>query len=262
MVKRVIFNHFVAVLALSCCACGPAVPAGVPTYTYQVVHTYPHDPDAFTEGLFYDGGFLYESTGLEGHSSIRKERLETGEVLQKRDLVSTYFGEGIVRWKDRLIELTYKSEIGFVYNFDTFELERSFDYRGEGWALTHDGKRLIMSDGTPELRFLDPETLAETGRVTVTNEGQPVKNINELEWIKGEVFANIWETDTIARIDPVSGKVVGWIDMTGILSSADRAGSQPDVLEGIAYDAKNDRIFVTGKKWPKLYEIRVLKKSD
>lgn len=262
MVKRVIFNHFVAVLAFFCCACGPAVPAGVPTYTYQVVHTYPHDPDAFTEGLFYDGGFLYESTGLEGHSSILKERLETGEVVEKRDLVSTYFGEGIVRWKDRLIQLTYKTEIGFVYNFNTFELEKSFSYQGEGWALTHDGKRIIMSDGTPELRFLDPETLKETGRVTVTNEGQPVKNINELEWIKGEVFANIWETDTIARIDPVSGKVVGWIDMTGILSSVDRAGSQPDVLEGIAYDAKNDRIFVTGKKWPKLYEIRVVKKSD
>jgi glutamine cyclotransferase len=262
VVKRVIINHFLAVLALISCACGPAVPAGIPTYTYQVVHTYPHDPDAFTEGLFFDSGFLYESTGLEGHSAIRKERLETGEVVEKRDLVSTYFGEGIVRWKDRLIQLTYKTEIGFVYNFNTFELEKSFDYKGEGWALTHDGKRLIMSDGSPELRFLDPETLKETGRVTVTSQGQPVKNVNELEWIKGEIFANIWQTETIARIDPKTGAVTGWIDMTGLLSPADRAGTQAEVLNGIAYDAKTDRIFVTGKNWPKLYEIRVVKKSD
>ncbi len=242
------------------CACGPAVPAGTPQYGYEIVHTYPHDPQAFTEGLFYQDGFLYESTGLEGHSGFRKEKLETGEVVEKRDLIDMYFGEGIVNWKDRLIQLTYKSELGFVYNFKTFELEKSFSYAGEGWAMTHDEKRIIMSDGTPELRFWDPETLKETGRVTVTDQGEPVKNVNELEWIKGEVFANIWQSDKIARIDPATGKVVGWIDMTGLLSPADFVEGQTDVLNGIAYDAMRDRIFVTGKKWPKLFEIRVVKK--
>jgi hypothetical protein len=257
--KRILFNHFLAGLAVISCSCGPSVPAGIPQYGYEVVHAYPHDPDAFTEGLFFDGGFLYESTGLEGHSSIRKVRLETGEVLEKRDLVPLYFGEGIVRWKDRLIQLTYKTQAGFVYNFNNFDLLTRFEYPGEGWALTHDGKRIIMSDGTPELRFWDPETLKETGRVTVTDQGQPVKNVNELEFIKGEVFANIWMTDKIARIDPATGKVTGWIDLTGLLSPADqRAGV--DVLNGIAYDATTDRIFVTGKKWPKLFEIRLVKK--
>jgi glutaminyl-peptide cyclotransferase len=259
--KRVIFNHFLALLTLICCGCGPAVPAGVPVYGYEVVNTYPHDPEAFTEGLFYQDGFLYESTGLEGHSSVRKERLETGEVVERRELLPTLFGEGIVNWKDRLIQLTYKSELGLIYNFKTFELKGNFEYKGEGWALTHDGKRLIMSDGTPDLRFWDPETLKETGRVTVTDQGQPVKNVNELEWIKGEVFANVWMTDKIARIDPATGKVAGWIDMTGLLSPSDQADGHPDVLNGIAYDAKGDRIFVTGKKWPKLFQIRVVKKG-
>jgi glutaminyl-peptide cyclotransferase len=226
------------------------------------VHAYPHDPTAFTEGLFYDGGFLYESTGLEGHSSIRKTRLETGEVVQKRDLVPTYFGEGIVRWKDHLIQLTYKTEAGFVYDFNTFDLQRRFEYPGEGWALTHDGKRIIMSDGTPELRFWDPETLKEIGRITVSDQGEPVKNVNELEWIKGEIFANVWMTDRIIRIDPGTGKVVGRIDLTGILSPTDQLGAQADVLNGIAYDAARDRIFVTGKKWPKLFEIRLVKKAQ
>ncbi len=262
MIKRVLFNHFVAALALFCCACGPSTPAGIPTYTYQVVHTYPHDPEAFTEGLFFDGGFLYESTGLEGHSSVRKVRLETGEVLQKHDLLPTYFGEGIVRWKDRLLQLTYKTEVGFVYDFNSFDVEKSFDYKGEGWALTHDGKRILMSDGTPDIRFWDPETLRETGRITVTDQGQPVANVNELEWIKGEIFANVWQTDRIARIDPATGKVVGWIDLTGLLNPADQGSSQPDVLNGIAYDAQRDRIFVTGKKWPKLYEIKVVPKNQ
>ena len=257
MAKRHLFKHFVAAAAVFLSACGSSAPPPVPTYGYQVVHAYPHDPEAFTEGLFYDDGFLYESTGLEGHSSIRKVRLETGEVVQKHDLLPTYFGEGIVRWKDRLIQLTYRTEIGFIFNFKTFDIEKSFDYKGEGWALTHDGKRIIMSDGTPQLRFWDPETLQELGRLTVTDQGQPVKDLNELEWIKGEIFANIWQTDKIARIDPTSGKVVGWIDLTGILDQRD---GQPDVLNGIAYDAKTDRIFVTGKKWPKLYEIRLVKR--
>jgi glutamine cyclotransferase len=161
-----------------------------------------------------------------------------------------------VRWKDRLIQLTYRTEVGFVFDFKTFDLQKNFDYKGEGWAMTTDGKRIIMDDGTPDIRFWDPETLKETGRITVTDQGQPVKDLNELEWIKGEIFANIWQTEKIARIDPATGKVIGWIDLTGILSPADRAGA--DVLNGIAYDAKTDRIFVTGKKWPKLFEIRLV----
>jgi glutaminyl-peptide cyclotransferase len=240
--------------ALSTLACAPAPtaesPAGIVEYTYKVVHAYPHDPDAFTEGLFYQDGYLYESTGLEGHSSVRKERLETGEVVQKHDLPPEYFGEGIVSWKNRLDQLTYKSEVGFVYDLTSFGVERQFEYQGEGWALTHDGKRIIMSDGTPEIRFWDPETLKELSR----------KNVNELEWIKGEIFANVWLTDKIVRIDPATGKVLGRIDMTGILDPSLRIPGQTDVLNGIAYDAKGDRIFVTGKKWPKLFEIQVVKK--
>lgn len=247
--------------ALGVCACGPAPDAGIPEFSYEVVHTYPHDPGAFTEGLFYLDGFLYESTGLEGQSSIRKVRLETGEVVQKREIPSQYFGEGIINWKDRLIELTYKTQVGFVYDLANLGVQRQFEYTGEGWALTQDGKRIMMSDGTPEIRFWDPETLKETGRIQVTDEGLPVKNVNELEWIKGEIWANVWMSDRIARIDPGSGKVTGWIDLTGILSPSDRVEGQTDVLNGIAYDAKQDRIFVTGKRWPKVFEIRVIRKT-
>jgi glutaminyl-peptide cyclotransferase len=246
---------------LAACACGPASEAGsIPEYTVQVVHTFPHDPTAFTQGLFYLNGFLYESTGLNGRSSVRKTRLETGEVLQKRDVSEDYFGEGIVNWKDRLIELTWTTETGFVYDLATFNPQRQFQYPGEGWGLTQDGKRIIMSDGiTPRLRFWDPETLAETGSVTVTADGEPVLNLNELEWVKGEVYANVWQTDRIARINPANGKVIGWIELAGLLSPADRTGDT-DVLNGIAYDAKTDRLFVTGKNWPKLFEIRLVKK--
>ncbi len=244
--------------AMALCACSPAQPAGVPVYGYEVVHAYPHDPGAFTEGLFYLNGFLYESTGLEYQSTIRKVRLETGEVVQKHDLPGQYFGEGIVNWKDRLIGLTYTSQVGFVYDLANFEPKSQFQYQGQGWALTQDGKRIIMSDGTADIRFWDPETLKETGRITVTDQGQPVKNVNELEWIKGEIYANVWQTSRIARIDPNNGKVIAWIDLTGLLSKADEASGRVDVLNGIAYDAEHDRLFVTGKKWPKLFEIRLV----
>ena len=247
--------------ALVACACRPAPEAGIPEYGYEVVHAYPHDPAAFTEGLFYLDGFLYESTGLEGQSSIRKVRLETGEIVQKHDLPSQYFGEGIVNWKDRLIQLTYKTEVGFIYDLADFGARQQFHYSGEGWALTQDGKRILKSDGSPEIRFWDPETLREIGRITVTAEGQPVRNVNELEWVKGEVYANVWMTDRIARIDPTNGKVVGWIDLAGLLSAEDRVEGQTDTLNGIAYDAKGDRLFVTGKRWPKLFEIRLVKKA-
>ena len=235
--------------------------AATPQYGYRVVHSYPHDRAAFTEGLFYLDGVLYESTGLEGRSSIRKERLESGEVLQSRTVPAQYFGEGVVAWKDRLIELTWRSHVGFVYDLKTLAPFAEFQYPGEGWALTRDDHRLIMSDGTDELRFLDPDTLKELGRVRVTDEGHPVDQLNELEYVKGEVFANIWQTNRIARIDPTTGRVLGWIDLSGLLSEADQRAAPVDVLNGIAYDAKGDRLFVTGKLWPKLFEIKLVRKG-
>ena len=248
----------IPLLALLLAAGAPLARAATPVYGYQVVRTYPHDPNAFTEGLFLRDGFLYESTGLEGASSIRKVELETGRVELERSISSRYFGEGIVDWKDRLIELTWKHQLGFIYDLDDFETRGEFSYPGEGWALTRDDRRIIMSDGTARLRFLDPETLKEIGGVTVTDQGQPVDQLNELEWVKGEIYANIWLTDRIARIDPVTGKVKGWIDLTGLLPVEDR--SRADVLNGIAYDARADRLIVTGKLWPRLYEIRVVAK--
>ena len=237
---------------------GMAAQAAVPTYGYEIVNTYPHDSRAFTEGLFYLNGFLYESTGLERQSSIRKEKLETGEVVQKIDVPPEYFGEGIVNWKRRLVSLTWKSQVGFVYDLATFKLERKFSYKGEGWALTQDGKRLIMSDGTPELRFLHPDTLQETGRITVTYEGKPVRNVNELEWVKGRIYANVWETNMMIFIDPASGEITGVVNLAGLLSASEQLAGPDSVLNGIAYDAAHDRLFVTGKNWPKLFEIRVL----
>jgi len=238
-------------------ACTTASQAATPIYDVEVVHTYPHDASAFTEGLFYLDGYLYESTGLEEHSTIRKVRLETGEVVQKLDIPAQYFGEGIVNWRGHLISLTWKSHLGFVFDLKTFKLQRQFQYEGEGWALTRNDKQIIMSDGTPELRFLDPKTLRETGRVEVTLDGKALQNVNELEWVKGEIFANVWQTNWIVRIDPSSGHVVGAINCAGLLKHADIVAGQTDVLNGIAYDSKNDRLFVTGKNWPKLFEIRL-----
>lgn len=233
--------------------------AAVPLYDYEVVHTYPHDPTAFTEGLFYLNGFLYESTGLEQHSSIRKVRLQTGEVLQKYDVPAQYFGEGIVNWHNHLISLTWKSHVGFVRDLATFKVQRQFHYEGEGWALTQDGKQLLMSDGTSEIRLLNPDTLVPVGRIQVTLEGKPVNNLNELEWVRGELYANLWQTNWILRIDPHDGHVIGAINLAGLLSPSDIVRGQTDVLNGIAYDAKGDRLFVTGKNWPKLFEIRIHK---
>jgi glutamine cyclotransferase len=237
-----------------------AQPAGasLPVFTYTLVRSYPHDPTAFTQGLQYLDGFLYEGTGNHGASSIRKVNLETGEVLQKRDLPQQYFGEGIVVRRDEIVQLTYKTEIGFVYDRQTFAPKRTFKYRGEGWGLTEDGKHLIMSDGSDRLRLLDPATLQEVRRIPVTAGGTPVSNLNELEWVKGEIFANIWQTDNIARIDPATGRVSGWIDLRGLLSPRERA--KTDVLNGIAYDAAGDRLFVTGKWWPRVFEIKLVAK--
>jgi glutamine cyclotransferase len=236
----------------------PAAAAPDRLYGYRVVKTYPHDPNAFTEGLQYQDGYLLESTGLVGRSGIRKVKLETGEVLQKRDLGPPYFGEGIVAWGDKLVQLTWQHQVGFIYDAKTFAPRGQFRYRGEGWSLTKDDQRIIMSDGTDEIRFLNPGTLAETARIKVTFRGQPLRNLNELEWVKGEIYANVWQTDMIVRINPRTGVVVGRINLGGLLSDADRRGSSPDVLNGIAYDAKGDRLFVTGKQWPKLYEIKLV----
>jgi glutaminyl-peptide cyclotransferase len=244
-------------LLLFATTCAAPARSAVPIYDVEVVHTYPHDTSAFTEGLFYLNGFLYESTGLEEHSTIRKVRIDTGEVIQKVDIPPQYFGEGIVNWRGHLISLTWKSQLGFVFDLATFKLQRQFQYPGEGWALTRNDKQIVMSDGTPQLRFLDPDTLKETGRVQVTLDGKPFSNVNELEWVKGEIYANVWQTNWIVRIDPHTGQVVGAINLAGLLQRADIVPGQTDVLNGIAYDAKRDRLFVTGKNWPKLFEVRV-----
>jgi glutamine cyclotransferase len=230
--------------------------AAVPEYTAVVLRTYPHDAGAFTEGLLYQDGFLYESTGLAGQSSIRKVLLETGEVVQHRDIDPRYFGEGIVIWQDKLIELTWKSHIGFVYDLATLRPRSNFHYAGEGWALTQDGHRLIMSDGTSDLRFLDPDSLGEIGRIHVTCDGRPIRNINELEWINGEIYANVWLTNVIVRIDPATGEVVGLIDLSDL---PDVTAEHPadNVPNGIAYDAATDRMFVTGKLWKLVYQVRL-----
>ena len=247
-----------AILVLS--GLGGEAFARAPEYGFKVVRRFPHDTGAFTEGLLYLKGDLYESTGLEGRSAIRKVKLVTGAVLQERIVPPQYFGEGLVNWKNRLVSLTWRSQVGFIYDLATLAVTGRFAYPGEGWALTQDGRRLIMSDGTPQLRFLDPETLRETGRITVTDEGRPVRNLNELEWVKGEIYANIWLTDRIVRIDPATGKVTGWIDLRGLLPPADYVAGQTDVLNGIAYDAAGDRLFVTGKMWPALFQIELVRK--
>jgi len=236
---------------------GQAPPTGtVPLYTYRIVRTFPHDPNAFTQGLQFLDGVLYEGTGLNGRSSIRKVQLETGKVLQERAISPEYFGEGITVWKNDLLELTWQSHVAIVYEKATFEPKKRFSYPGEGWGLTHDGTNLIMSDGSDELRVLDPATFAEKRRIKVTAAGSPLRNLNELESVKGEIFANIWQTDYVARIAPESGRVVAYIDLRGLLTPAERA--KTDVLNGIAYDAARDRLFVTGKLWPKLFEINVI----
>jgi len=237
--------------------------ATVPLYGYQVVQTYPHDRTAFTEGLFYLNGFLYESTGPYPRSQIRKEELATAKVLESQDLTpSNLFGEGIVNWKTHLIQLTWQTQIGFVYDLATFKPIRQFAYAGEGWALTQNGRELIMSDGTSTLRFLNPESLQETHRIAVTLDGRPVERLNELEWVKGEILANVWMTNYIVRINPTTGVVDEVIDLTGLLPASDQSGDRDDVLNGIAYDSKSDRLFVTGKRWPKLFEIRLVKTNQ
>jgi glutamine cyclotransferase len=243
-------------LAVGLILCAAPVRAELPNYGYRVVHSYPHDPRAYTEGLFYSDGYLYESTGQLGESTIRKVRIEDGVVLQSRAIPPALFGEGIVNWNDEIISLTWRDHVGFRWSLKDFSEIRQFSYAGEGWGLTQDGQSLIKSDGTSVLRFLDPVTLAETRRLEVTAGGQPVKNLNELEWVKGEILANIWLTNRIARIDPMTGKVRGWIDV-GLLPEARNKTNVEEIPNGIAYDRAGDRLFITGKDWPRLYEIRL-----
>ena len=233
--------------------------AALPTHAYQIVRVYPHDPSAFTQGLQFVSGVFYEGTGLNGRSSIRRVELDTGKVLQRRDIAPQYFGEGITLFKSDLVELTWQSHVAFVYDGTTFEPKKQFSYRGEGWGLTQDGSSLIMSDGTDELRYLDPATFAEKRRLKVTAAGAPLRNLNELEYVKGEILANIWQTDYVARISPSSGKVTAYIDLRGLLTPAERAST--DVLNGIAYDESRDRLFVTGKLWPKVFEIKIVERG-
>jgi glutamine cyclotransferase len=238
-------------------ACGASATAEPPVDSYKVVREYPHDPAAFTQGLIFLDGRLYESTGLNRQSTVREVRLEDGKVLRSVDIPPQYFGEGLVNWGPDLLSLTWQDGVGFRWNRADFKPKGQFRYTGEGWGLTQDGKNIILSDGTSTLRFFDPATMRERKRIAVTYKGEPVERLNELEWVKGEIFANVWMGRRIARIDPQSGAVKGWIDLTQL--AAENSNGDPDaVLNGIAYDAKGDRLFVTGKNWAKLFEIDVV----
>ncbi len=225
--------------------------------TFRVVKSYPHDTSAYTQGLIYRNGFLFESTGRNGQSTLRKVQLETGEVVQQHRVDAAYFAEGLAEWNGQLVQLTWQSNIAFVYDMATFSMRRTFRYAGEGWGLTRDQQGFILSDGTDQLRFLHPDTFREVRRVTVTDGGAPVRDLNELEYIRGEVYANIWHTDRIARISPESGRVLRWIDLSGLMATGYRLDPEA-VLNGIAYDAATNRLFVTGKLWPRLFEIEAV----
>jgi glutamine cyclotransferase len=243
-------------LALVLALPGCAAAAEVPTQGYELVRTYPHDPSAFTQGLFFRDGILYESTGLHGQSTIRKVRLADGKVLQSTSIPPNQFGEGSTDWGKEIVSLTWQDGVGYRWDRATLKPIGSFRYSGEGWGLTSDGKSLILSDGTASLRFLDPTTFKEQRRIQVTADGQPVAQLNELEWVNGEILANVWQSSRIARIDPTTGAVKAWIDLTGLerLAGGDRIDN---VLNGIAYDARQKRLFVTGKRWPKIFEIKL-----
>ena len=249
-------SRALAVLFFFCIGCAP-VPAAD---SYRIVHAYPHDPGAFTQGLIYLNGHLYESTGLRGRSSLREEDLETGRILKYRALPSPDFGEGLTNWGNELIQLTWTADIAFVYDLNTFRLIRTFHDDYEGWGLTQNGKDLIESDGSSTLRFIDPSNFHTVRTITVRDHGKPVTELNELEYIHGEIYSNVWHTNHIARISPATGDVLGWIDLTGLLAPGEVTDPEA-VLNGIAYDPVHNRLFVTGKLWPKLFEIQVIPES-
>lgn len=228
------------------------------TTGFKVIAEYPHDPKAFTQGLVVVDGQFYEGTGIQGESTLRKVELKTGRVITYVPLDASYFGEGITVMNDRIYQITWQNRVGFIYDLKSMKYLSSFRYTGDGWGLTHDGKHLILSDGTSLLRFLDPKTFEVVKRIRVKSSAGQVDKLNELEYVKGEIFANIWHSDKIARISPETGEVVGWIDLSELYPLRTRP-SKEDVLNGIAYDEKNDRLFVTGKNWPKLYEIELVK---
>ncbi len=255
MLKKFATGLILAALSLS-----SAAYAAVPVYRFVVKNTYPHDPQAFTQGLFFKDGFLYESTGQKGQSSVRRVELATGKVLQKKDMSAEFFGEGIAEIDDDIVALTWTTQVGFVFDRKSLKLKKRFNYKGEGWGLaSNDQRQLYMSDGSSFIRVLNP-ALEEVRRFQVSLEGKPLGLLNELEWVDGELFANVWGSDVIARIDPASGRVLGLIDLTTLLAPALRGTNSADaVLNGIAYDGKKRRLFVTGKLWPKLFEIELVK---
>jgi glutamine cyclotransferase len=234
----------------------PPAGAEIPTQAYTLVKAWPHDRGAFTEGLVFWDGMLIESTGLNGQSTLRKVDLETGRVRQQVKLADQYFGEGIAVLGRRIFQLTWQSHRGFIYDLDSMKPLGEFPFMGEGWGLTTDGTSLIMSDGSSRIRFIDPATFQVTHTIDVVAHGRPVERLNELEYVKGELYANVWQTQFVLRIDPASGRVIASVDFVGILPEADRA-RDTDVMNGIAYDAGEDRLFVTGKNWPWLYEVKL-----
>ncbi len=260
--KQVIVFSRVLLLLLACAVLPglSAEPAHVPWYGFAVVNVYPHSRRAFTQGLEFRNGVLYESTGLEGRSSLRKEELESGKLLHEIDLPPQYFGEGITVLGARIVQITWQTHAGFIYDRSSFTLLKQFTYPGEGWGLTNDGRHIYFSDGSSQIRCLNGETLKEERRISVHEGGRAIDQLNELEWVRGEIFANVWQTDRIARISPVDGRILGWIDLAGLLPKEDKA-QDTDVLNGIAYDSQHGRLFVTGKLWPKLFEIRLVRQD-
>ena len=251
LLRTLIFRLVALLTAFFVCSCSNS---DTIIYAYKVVNTYPHDRNAYTQGLVFENGSLFEGTGLNGSSTLRRVELGTGNILHMRQLPSRFFGEGITIYEDKIIQLTWRSHVGFVYDKDTFELQKRFSYPTEGWGITHDEKHLIMSDGTSTLRLLDPKTFQEVDRIAVRKDGILIDKLNELEYIQGKIYANVYREDNVVIIDPQTGNTVGWIELKGLLSLDDYNGPV-DVLNGIAYDATNDRLFVTGKLWPKLFEI-------
>lgn len=264
MTRRVLQTAWATVLTIGALAALPVDAATLPVspavarYTLKIVKTYPHDPQAFTEGLFYDHGFLYESTGRNGTSSIRKVNLDSGKVVLSNNVDSSYFGEGITAWGGHIISLTWRSQIGFIWNKSDFQKKSTFQYTGEGWGMTHNAKNLIMSDGTPTVKFLDPNSLKVTKTISVTYGGKPIGNVNELEWVDGEILANVWMQPVIIRINPKSGDIDGVVDLAALPEVANPPADRDAVANGIAYDSEGKRLFITGKLWSHLYQVELV----
>jgi glutamine cyclotransferase len=261
LLKKALFiGLFVCTLSGSSCNGGGSATSNgkVPTYGYEVVKAYPHSTDAFTQGLEYRGGKLFESTGGEGESSLRLVDLETGKVLDKLDVPMPYFAEGLTLLNGKIYQLTWQNQVGFIYDANTLSKIGQFNFEGEGWGLTNDDQSLILSDGTSEIRFLDPDTFKVTKTIAVRDGNRPIQKLNELEYFNGEIYANVWHQDEIAIVNPQTGRVNGWVDLKGLLQPGEVSDPEA-VLNGIAHDATSQRVFVTGKLWPKLFEIRIKK---